>query len=372
MESKLNQMPRFSDGPAAMSPPPPSPAFFDPGQKAWVLSRYQDVLNALREPALRQAGPEKAPAQVRKNLTSALPQSKISEWQEQIEPLADRIIAALPPNRPVDLVSEVLRPWSLAVTTIVLGLDAKRGRQLAELETHLPGANADLLAPCQPGPLLRRVLVALRRRIAGVRLKRLLRSVRVPGAQSLFLGLSQTLPDFLANAWLALLENPSQLERLRAEPYLMPRAIEELLRYSGPVHTLVRQADQTVELAGVTIAEGERVILKVALANRDPEHFTDPNSLDIARRTAGHLALGAGPHSCVGALLVRMAATLAIRAFAEKLNKAELIDPVVWRRGSALGSPYSLRVRCDPPETSATGRAPLDGQLHERALLESP
>jgi cytochrome P450 len=158
---------------------------------------------------------------------------------------------------------------------------------------------------------------------------------------------------FWANAWLALLENPSQLERLRAEPYLMPRAIEELLRYSGPVHTLVREADQTLELGGVTIAQGERVILKVALANRDPEHFTDPNSLDIARRTAGHLALGGGLHSCVGALLVRMAATLAIRAFAEKLNRAELIDPVVWRRGSALGSPYSLRVRYNAPESPA-------------------
>ena len=353
MESKLTQLPRFSDGTAAMSPPPPSPAFFDPGRKAWVLSRYQDVLNALREPALRQAGPEKAPAQVRKDISDALPQAKILEWQEHIEPLADRIIAALPLGRPVDLVSEVLRPWSLAVTTVVLGLDAKRGRQLADLETYLSSGNADLLAPRRPRPSLNRVLLAVRRRIADAHLKRLLRTVRVPEAQSLYLGLSQTLPDFLANAWLALLENPSQLERLRAEPKLLPRAIEELFRYSGPVHTLVRQADQTLELAGVTIAQGERVILKVALANRDPEHLTDPNSLDIARRSAGHLALGGGPHSCVGAQLVRMAATLAIRAFAEKLNTAELIDPVVWRRGSALGSPYSLRVRYEPPESPA-------------------
>ena len=108
-----------------------------------------------------------------------------------------------------------------------------------------------------------------------------------------------------------------------------------------------------MELAGVTIAKGERLILKVALANRDPEQFPDPNCLDIARRGVGHLALGGGPHSCVGALLVRMAAISGTRAFAEKLAMAQLIDPVVWRRGSALGSPYSLWVRCGSLESSA-------------------
>jgi cytochrome P450 len=345
MDSKLTQPRRFGEGAASVSPPPPAAPFFDPAQSAWVLSRYGDVLAALREPALRQAGPQKAPVQVRKDVLDALSQSKISEWQEQIEPLAYRIIAEVPPGRPIDLVSEVLRPWSLAVTTIVLGLDAAAGRKLAALEPYLSGGNADLLAPRRSRRALNGVWLAVRRRLAKARLERLLRSVRVRGARSLFLGLSQTLPDFLASAWLALLENPSQLVRLHAEPHLTPRAIEELLRYSDPVHTLAREADQTVELAGVKIAEGERVILKVASANRDPEQFSDPNSLDIARHGVGHVALGGGPHSCVGALLVRMAAISATRAFADKLAVAELIDPVVWRRGSALGSPYSLRVR---------------------------
>jgi cytochrome P450 len=91
----------------------------------------------------------------------------------------------------------------------------------------------------------------------------------------------------------------------------------------------------------------------VACLFRDPEQFSDPNSLDIARRNTGHLALGGGPHSCVGALLLRMAAISATRAFTDRLAGAELVDPVVWRRGSALGSPYSLRVRYGPLESSA-------------------
>jgi cytochrome P450 len=325
-------------------PRQPAAPFFDPAQNAWVLSRYGDVLAALREPALRQTGPQKATVQVREGVLSALSQSKISELQEQIEPVAYRIIAELLPDRPIDLVSKVIRPWSLAVTAIALGLDAAAGRKLAALQQHLSGSK-DLAGPQRSRGSPKSIWLAVQRRIANARLETLLRRVRSHGAQSLFMGLSQTLPDFLANAWLALLEHPSQLARLRAEPHLMPRAVDELLRYIGLVHTLTREADQTLELAGVTIAQGARVVLKVALANRDPEHFTDPNSLDIARQNTGHLALGAGPHSCVGALLVRMAAIVATHAFVEKLPAVELVDPVVWRRGSTLDSPSSLRVR---------------------------
>jgi cytochrome P450 len=339
MEPKVARPPHFPD----VFPPGPEAPFFDPAQNAWVVSRYGDVLAALREPSLRQAGPQKAP--VRENVSSALSQSKITEWQEQIESLADRIIAELPPGGPVDLVSDVIRPWSLAAATIVLGLDTTASRKLAALQPRLSGDNTTLPAPQRSRRSLKFLWRAIQRRIANARLKKILRSVRVWGAQSLFLGLSQTLPDFLANAWLTLLEHPIQLARLRAEPHLVPRAIEELLRYSGLVHTLVRQADQTLAIAGIRIYQGQRVILKLALANRDPEHFPDPNSLDITRQNVGHLALGAGTHSCVGALLVRMAAISATRAFAEKMAGSELVDPVVWRRGATLDSPSSLRIR---------------------------
>jgi cytochrome P450 len=338
MKPKLAASPQF---PNVAKPRPEAPSF-DSAQNAWVLSRYGDVLAALREPELRQAGPQKAPARVREDVASSLSQSNILEWQARIEPLADSIITELEPGSTVDLASEVIRPWSLAVTNIVLDLDAAAVRNLAALQPHLTSGGNDSPAPRRSFRSLTR---AVQRRIANARLQQFLRRVRARGAQSLYLGVSQTLPDFVANAWLALLEHPLQLARLRAEPQLMPKAVEELLRYRGPVHTLVREAEQSVELAGITIAQGQRVILKLALANRDPEHFPDPNSLDITRQNSGHLGLGAGAHSCVGALLVRMAAISATRAFADKMVAAEIIEPVVWRRGSTLDSPSSLRIR---------------------------
>jgi cytochrome P450 len=337
-------------------PSPPAPPFFDPLQEAWVLSRYGDVAAALREPALLLSGPQKSPPHLRSDVANTLSRSEASAWQQQIDTLARRIITELPPDRPVDLVSEVLRPWSAAVAAVVLGFDTSATRKLDALMPYIFSGDAELAA--QRGPL-RRVRVAVQRRIANARLKGILRRSGVPGAQSLFVSLSQTVSHFLANAWLALLENPSQLARLRAEPHLMPRAIEELLRYCGTVHTLLRKADKAVEVAGIKIARGESVLLKVASANRDPEQFSDPNTLDIGRRGAGHLGLGAGPHSCIGALLVRMTATSAIRAFVDELEAVELVEPVTWRRGSVDTSPRSLSVRYTLTERSYQAKIAL-------------
>ncbi len=342
MASHRTSSARSPEGRSSLIPPPPAPPLFDPLQNAWVLSRYDDVTAALREPALQPAGPQKSPAHLREDVAATLSQAEILDWRQRIEPLAYRIMDELPRGRPVDLVNEVLRPWSAAAAKVVLGFDAAATQELAALEPHLAVGEADLLAP---RGLVSRLRTRVQRRLATARLRKILQRVGVRGARSLFLGLSQSVPYFLANAWLALLENPSQVLLLRDEPHLSPLAIEELLRYCGTVHTLLREADHAVELAGIKIDKGQSVTLKVDSANRDPEQFSYPNSLEIARRGAGHLGLGGGSHSCIGAQLVRMAAIPATRAFADKLAGAELVDRVVWRRGLVHGTPYSLRVR---------------------------
>jgi cytochrome P450 len=123
-----------------------------------------------------------------------------------------------------------------------------------------------------------------RRRLANVTLEKLIKNGTIPRGKSVFLGTSQTLPAFLSNAWLALFRNPDECARLRAEPHLMPKAIDELLRYAGIVHTLFRRATTELDLGWVSIRRGQRVILKLGSANRDPAQFPEPDRLDLSRR----------------------------------------------------------------------------------------
>jgi hypothetical protein len=184
----------------------------------------------------------------------------------------------------------------------------------------------------------------LPKHLANAEFEKLDRKRAIPLGKSVFLGTSQTIPFFLANAWLALLRHPAELAHLCAEPDLMPRAIEELLRYAGVVHTLFRQATAKVDVAGVRILENERVILKMASANRDPEQFPEPDRLNVARYLTGQLALGAGSHSCVGAVLVRMAAGIATSAFVHELAAAEPSGAVEWYCNRTICSPASVRI----------------------------
>jgi cytochrome P450 len=150
--------------------------------------------------------------------------------------------------------------------------------------------------------------------------------------------LSQSLPAFLGNAWLALLENSvMRVDSIR-------EATEELLRYAGPSLAQLRTAAQEISLGGQRIKKGDRVALMLANANRDAEVFADANQLDLGRRPNPHLAFGAGAHACVGATLIRMASTAAIASFIENFARAEILD-VKITEGFALRAVTSLLVR---------------------------
>ncbi|MFG2861582.1 cytochrome P450 [Streptomyces sioyaensis] len=116
----------------------------------------------------------------------------------------------------------------------------------------------------------------------------------------------ETTANMLALGTFALLEHPEQLAELRANPDLLPDAVEELMRYLSVVDLLFRYATEDIELGGETIREGSTVVISMLAANHDPQRFENPDTLDIHRKARGHLSFGHGIHQCLGQQLARI------------------------------------------------------------------
>jgi cytochrome P450 len=148
----------------------------------------------------------------------------------------------------------------------------------------------------------------------------------------------------------ALLENPDQLDAIRADRSLIPQAIEEALRWDGPVVVQVRMATKDVVLGGVAIPKGSLVDLVAGAANRDPEVYENPEKFDIFRRRIPNFAFARGPHICVGQHLARVEMTRALHAILDNLHNLRL-DPDKPRPqilGSMMRVPHHIYVRFDP------------------------
>jgi cytochrome P450 len=146
----------------------------------------------------------------------------------------------------------------------------------------------------------------------------------------------ETTVSLIGNATLALLTHPEQRAAVESDPSLLPRAVEELIRYDGPVErTLNRWAAEDVELRGQSIRRGEPVIVILGSADRDPERFEEPDALDlVAQRESRHLGFGRGSHFCLGAPLARLETEIALGTLLRRLPGLRLaISPeeLRWR-----------------------------------------
>jgi cytochrome P450 len=148
-----------------------------------------------------------------------------------------------------------------------------------------------------------------------------------------------------------LLQNPDQLEKLRNDRSLLPNAIDEALRFDGPVIEQARWAAVDTELGGVRIPAGSIVHVMAGSANRDPAKFDDPDRFDMQRANANrHLAFSGGPHICIGQHLARVEMTRAVNAILDRLKnlRADPHMPPPQLKGAMMRVPHHLHVLFDP------------------------
>ena len=329
------------------SPPEVEPAYFDSVLNAWVLSKHADILAAFRASSLAPSGPhdknDSLRSKIRTETIEALSPAQLRAWREKIIPEVHMLAGALPTAEPVDLMDVYARPLCLSLAAIVTGISREHSTRLHEKAQRVSAAAAE---PYDP---------ALR---AGAKAANAeLRNCFHAGPETLrdsgFVALSQTLPCLLGNAWYCLLQHPHQWSLLHQQPVLMEQAIDELLRYAGLARTLTRTATADINLNGLSIRKGEQIILRIIAGNRDPERFSHPHQVDVMRADARHFTLGAGPHSCVAAGLIRMAATTITRPLLQRFAPPTSAHPIDWQGGSGFRFPRSLWVCLHPSKVEA-------------------
>ena len=143
----------------------------------------------------------------------------------------------------------------------------------------------------------------------------------------------ETTTNLIGNGMWLLLTHPEELARLRADPALLPSAIEEMLRYEGPIQLNNRRLTAPLELGGKMLAEGTSITIAIGGANRDPAQFPEPDTFDVARKPNRHIAFGQGDHACSGMNVARMEGRVAFGRLLARFPEIELAGEPDDKRG---------------------------------------
>ena len=299
-------------------------------------------LRFLSDNMLQKDDPEHR--RLRKLVDAAFRRDEMEKWVIRIERIADQLIDDLFASEERDLVKHVSRPLPLAVISELLGLPQddrpKFIRWMAsiyELDSILGFVR---IVPAV-GKINRYLQAKFRERRNEPRddLISALVHAKDEGDQLsdnellamcflLFVAGHETTTHLISGGVLALLQNPDQLARLRANPDLTPSAVEELLRFVSPVQmTKPRYPIENTEFEGIAVRKGQMLMALLASANVDPEAFDNPETLDIGREKNRHLAFGGGPHFCLGAWLARAEMEVLLRRLLYRAPALSLAVP---------------------------------------------
>lgn len=284
---------------------------------------------------------------LRKLVSRAFTPKRIKDLEPKIREFTAELLDAVKANGNFDLMTDLAVPLPVKVIAEMLGVPSadyekfKRwSDHIIESDNTLPGTPlpAEVTAAFNslrdffigeiaerrrhPGPDLVSALVAARDEADALSEEEM-----IAFAILLLLAGNETTTNLIGNGMLALMRHPEQLEKLRANPALLPSALEEMLRYDPPAQSTVRMCKAEIAINGVAIKPQTPVFVVVAAANRDPAQFPEPERFDLARQPNDHLAFGDGIHFCLGAALARLEGAIAFSAMFEHFPRLRLAKP---------------------------------------------
>ena len=351
----------------------------------WRLTRYDDCLRMLRltDAGMRRTDgrlPGQSPEELaeergqfmlltdppkhtrlRKLVSKAFTPRAIAAWRPRIEAVTDELLDRVEGRGEMDLIADLALPVPATLICEMLGvpvedrdrftgwtadathgLALRRGHAPAELVARVERARLGLAGYFnalieerrgrESDDLLGALIAAEEE---GDRLSP--EELLIQSIGLLIAGFETTI-GLIGNGLTTLIRNPTEIERLRAEPELIESTVEECLRYSGPITWTVRILHETAEFGGHVFGVNEEVAVGLAAANRDPRVFSDPERFDIGRYASdpapqAHLSFGGGAHLCLGAHLARLESRIAIGRLVERFTDLELIESkTTWGR----------------------------------------
>ncbi|MFJ6634971.1 cytochrome P450 [Streptomyces sp. NPDC091376] len=372
------------------------------GLEAWLVTRYEDGLAALSDPRLssdvRDASDPRLMQQLpvteresmlsnmlrtdppdhtrlRRLVSKAFTARRVAELRPRVQEITDRLLDDVVAAGRAELVADFALPLPVTVISELLGVPVEDRHDFQRWTDDMLLRRAEMPDPAvvnaaweQMRSYLTKLLEAKRARPGDDLLsalitardeeQRLNEDELIAMSFLLLVAGYITTVNLIGGGIAALLAHPDQLALLRDDPALLPGAIEEFLRYDGPVSPgIARFAREEVEIAGVTVPPGATVLIASAIADRDPARFADPDRLDITRRDNAHLAFGHGIHYCLGAPLARLEGQVAIGTALRRLPGLALAVPpgdLRWRPGGLRG-PQQLPVTFTPDGDSSGG-----------------
>jgi cytochrome P450 len=373
------------------------PVHWDEEHGFWVLTRYADIASVYQNPRFSRAqglrsGFERLPeseqsiaepvyrcfsktmfysdppyhTRLRGLVNSAFTPTAVERMRPYVQQTVDALLDAVQNTGKMDAIHDFANPLPILVIVQMLGLPAEERGQFKRWSDdlfailggvpHAPELMEDAARSLtalteyitelsearrkHPRPDLLTALVEATE--AG---EKLTQDELVANMIILLSAGHETTINLIGNGLLALLQNPDQRQKLRAQPDLVDSAVEEMMRYDNPVQISYRSAAEDVEIGGKSIRKGQLVNSILAAGNRDPERFSEPDRFDIRRDEGRHLGLGLGIHFCLGAPLVRLEAQTAFTAILRRFPELSLAtDNLEWQEHPIFRGVKSLPV----------------------------